>query len=115
MKKGFLVWVLLLLAFSMAACSKEQPVKTTDSATEAQEEYTPFSEPLQNSDPAEIKAKEITPSGDPKCFLSPCDCNCYFITNVPLTAKKVTCGLNCRAEYGITGCLYRGDKCVALK
>lgn len=116
MKKEFVIAsVLFISIFLIAACSKGQPVKTTDSATKAQEDYTPFSDPLENSDAGDVKAREITPSGDPKCFLSPCDCNCYYITNVPLTAKKVTCGLNCRAEYSITGCLYRGDKCVALK
>ena len=108
--------LICLIAFSLAGCSGKQEIKTTaDPSTQAQEEYKPQTQPLENVNVDDLKSKEITPSGDPNCFLSPCDCNCYQVKNVPLTARKVTCGMNCRTEYGVTGCLYRGDKCVALK
>ncbi|MFC1753431.1 hypothetical protein ACFL96_08565 [Thermoproteota archaeon] len=70
----------------------------------------------QPQDPAaEFKALEITPSGDDRCFLSPCDCQCYPIPNVPTTAKKPTCGIDCQDAYGATGCQFTNYQCFVTE
>lgn len=100
----------------LSGCSGKKYAATTSTNEGIQgTDYSEKSVPLENSDAQDVKKLEITPSGDAACFLSPCDCNCYGIKNVPLTAKKVTCGLDCMQEYGIKRCTHNGDKCVAVK
>lgn len=60
-------------------------------------------------------ALEITHSGNPNCFLSACDCQCYPIKNVPLTARQTSCATDCNDAYGITGCRFTNYQCVTLK
>ena len=63
---------------------------------------------------SEYRDLEITPSGDEKCFLSPCDCQCYPIPNVPKTAKKPTCAVDCKEIYEVSGCRFTNYQCVVL-
>lgn len=109
-----LMTCILLSILFIAGCSES----SKSSTTQTQVEEKPYSEqtvPLSGTTTDELTDMEITPSGDPKCFLSPCDCNCYKVENVPLTAKKVTCGLNCREMYKINGCVFRNYECSTLK
>jgi hypothetical protein len=59
-------------------------------------------------------ALEITHSGDPNCFLSACDCQCYPIKNVPLTARQTSCATDCNNVYGVTGCRFTNYQCVTV-
>ena len=106
----------LLSAISLSGCSEKKYAPQPSPYEGIQgTDYSEKSVPLGNVDVEDMKKLEITPSSDPSCFLSPCDCNCYNVKNVPLTAKKATCAMDCQQQYGINGCVYRGDKCVALK
>ena len=58
---------------------------------------------------------EVTPSGDSQCFLSPCDCNCYVIPNVPEPKRKPTCGTDCNEDYGIKGCRFTNYQCAKIE
>lgn len=109
---------LLFVTAFLAGCSgKEQPDITIQvQQPQSQEEvYSEKSVPLEGVDIGDLRDIEITPSGDPNCFLSPCDCNCYPIKNVPLTAKKPMCAMNCRQQYGISGCVFREYRCSAVQ
>lgn len=56
-----------------------------------------------------------------ECVLSLCDCKCYFSGFTPeeLGAKEGTprmCGINCLAEFGVSGCKrIEGKGCVEIK
>ncbi|MCX8147218.1 MAG: hypothetical protein N3D84_02000 [Candidatus Woesearchaeota archaeon] len=63
----------------------------------------------------EYRDFEVVPSGEEQCFLSPCDCVCYVIPNVPNTAKKVGCAINCTKTYGIKGCKFTNYQCFSVK
>ena len=63
----------------------------------------------------DFNALEVTHSGDPNCFLSACDCQCYPKKNVPLTARQTSCATDCNDVYSITGCRYTNCQCVKLK
>lgn len=120
MKFGFvLIALLLVFAVLLVGCSEKSETVTTSSqqqANQQQEEvYSPQSVPLENANLDDVRALQITPSGDSQCFLSPCDCNCYVIKNVPLHAKKPMCATNCRQEYGISGCVFGGVTCSAIQ
>ena len=71
--------------------------------------------PLLSEQDIDFRDLEVTPSGEPKCFLSPCDCNCYMIPNVPANKRKATCATDCSDEYGVNGCQYTNLKCATIK
>ena len=119
--KFFIITLGLALLLAVAGCSSES---SQDSEEQAVSQDTPAEESSgkpstsdvmeENSPEEELKMLEVTPSGDEKCFLSPCDCNCYPIKNVPLTARKPTCATNCEETYGISGCRFTNYQCYAL-
>ena len=119
LKKAFLMFLMIsvVLVIAISGCSDE---KTSSAAADQKTSQTaqqtsPQTTEQASSDPAaEYRQLEITPSGDSKCFLSPCDCVCYPIPNVPKTAKKPTCAVDCNAEYGKTGCRFTNYQCVTL-
>lgn len=111
-----LLSALALTILLLAGCSEDiQTVETgsAGSSGSAPAEDTTASGGDSGGD--SLKSLEITPSGDDKCFLSPCDCNCYPVKNVPLTARKATCAINCREVYGVTGCRFTNYQCVTLE
>lgn len=105
---------MIFILLSIAGCSGSSKSSTTQTKVD-EKPYSEQSVPLSGTTTDVLRDMEITPSGDPKCFLSPCDCNCYAVERVPATAKKVTCGLNCREMYKINGCVFRNYECSALK
>ena len=113
--------MIAVCAILLAGCSDKGDAVTSSSQQAAQqtasqdETYSEKSVPLENVDVNDLRSIEITPSGDPDCFLSPCDCNCYPVKNVPLHAKKAMCATNCRQEYGISGCVFREYRCSAIQ
>jgi len=111
--KTRVLWLAFVVLILLPACS-EKPADTSKIPTNPTAPQT-----IQHTETPEPQTDysnlEVTPSGDPKCFLSPCDCNCYVIPNVPPTKKKPTCAINCKAEYGITGCRFTNYQCTALK
>lgn len=117
-KMVFFAIVLMILVVSMG-CSKEPNTNVNEKSsqpTTVKTSTTPVvSEKTSKTTADEYRQLEITPSGEPKCFLSPCDCNCYPIPNVPLTAKRSTCATDCKEVYGVTGCRFTNFQCYALK
>lgn len=53
-----------------------------------------------------------------ECFLSLCDCKCYFDGFQPEVAEggePRLCGINCLGEFGVEGCEYKeGKGCVEV-
>lgn len=125
MKRVFVLTILLLAVVALlAGCSSKgstgdstgSSVSTVEQAQQGEgAAYYEKSEPLENVDVDDLRKLEITPSGDQNCFLSPCNCNCYLIKNVPLTAKKPMCAVDCKDLYGIKGCTFSGYSCSAVK
>jgi len=111
------ILLLVLVVLFLAGCGeKEADVASPEPQTQATlpTSTTPV-EPEVPIDPvAELMALEITPSGHDKCFLSPCDCVCYMVQNVPKDAKEATCAIDCESIYDITGCDFTNFQCVTL-
>ncbi|MBD3313876.1 hypothetical protein GF345_05535 [Candidatus Woesearchaeota archaeon] len=109
----------LLIALVLAACGSETAETTPDIVQEDADDTEPVENDVEDTPPAQsledqLRDLEITPSGDDKCFLSPCDCNCYPVKNVPVHAKRPTCAFDCRSEYGITGCRFTNFQCTTI-
>jgi len=120
MKKILLILAIALIVLVIGCSEDKAPDTATTAPTTTQPEPavttgTETSVPLEDMDIDELRSLEITPSGDPECFLSPCDCNCYLTKNVPLTQKRPMCASNCKDEYGINGCVFREYRCSAIQ
>lgn len=97
---------LILIAGCGSSGSEQQavtPAQTTNVGAK--------SVPNVDTTEQQLRDLEVTPSGDSRCFLSPCDCNCYKLSNVPPAARHVSCGVDCAKEYGKTGCFYEMEQC----
>lgn len=117
-KKVFFILASLILV-GLSGCGEDEasPAAVQSSQPAAQTATSqPAAQETASSDPnAVYRELEITPPGDERCFLSPCDCVCYPIPNVPKTAMKATCASDCREEMGITGCRFTNYQCVTTK
>ena len=49
-----------------------------------------------------------------ECSLSLCDCKCHEKGQTPEELNKKICGINCMAEYGVSGCELIDGKCVEI-
>ncbi|MFO8015960.1 MAG: hypothetical protein R6U32_02560 [Candidatus Woesearchaeota archaeon] len=112
----------LLLMMIIPGCSEDSEQKGVDTETADSEgddsgtdAYSERSKPTDDITGEELRRIEVTPAGDPHCFLSPCDCNCYKITNVPIRARKVTCATDCEEVYGKKGCKFENSQCKIIK
>lgn len=120
MSKAMIITLSFVLILAFAGCSPKETSSNTVPASDSAQTEAPSTSvapqaPAAKADPyQEYRDLEITPSGDGKCFLSPCDCNCYPIPNVPLNAKKPTCATDCKNIYGITGCRFTNYQCYTL-
>ncbi|MBU0535336.1 MAG: hypothetical protein KKE20_00055 [Nanoarchaeota archaeon] len=117
MATKIILGLVMALAIILAGCggkAAEQPASLQTPITA--NENPAVQQPVPQNDPvAELRDIEITPSGNEKCFLSPCDCTCYMVQNVPKDKKLSTCAINCRDIYGISGCDFTNFQCVTLK
>lgn len=123
MKKIILALLLTLLTVFLIGCNSDDPessMKTSepipkggvDIENTATDQGDLQVSPLVGD--VDLKSLEITPSGDAQCFLSPCDCQCYKIENVPLNKRKTTCGTDCADTYGTKGCQFTNFQCATL-
>jgi hypothetical protein len=49
------------------------------------------------------------------CELSLCDCRCYPEGQTPEALKVSLCGVNCLANYNVSGCVLENGECKAVK
>ncbi|HLC46889.1 MAG TPA: hypothetical protein VJI75_04060 [Candidatus Nanoarchaeia archaeon] len=113
--------IMIVTLFLAAACSDNEPASQIETSKPVQMDKQNVAQGdtqgdvLVKDQGVDFNSLEVTPSGDPKCFLSPCDCNCYVIPNVPQNKRSPLCADSCADTQGIKGCRFTNFQCATIK